>query len=67
EGNRLWLASATYDVGPVLAVTVITHRVRVFNPTLSGLEVEPVPSCGCTVADTDKRGLSPLLGLFLTV
>ena len=67
EGSRLWLAGATYDAGLVLAGTVITHRVWVFNPTLSGLEVEPMPSCGCTVADTGKRDLSPLSGFFLTV
>ncbi len=67
EGSRLWLIGATYDVGQVRAGTVITHRVWVFNPTMQALEVEPVPSCGCMVADTGKRGLSPLSGFFLTV
>ncbi|MEM2592472.1 MAG: hypothetical protein QXI60_07795 [Thermofilaceae archaeon] len=67
EGNHLWLMGATYDAGQVRAGTLITHRVWVFNPMLRALEVEPVPSCGCMVADTGKRGLSPLSGFFLTV
>lgn len=67
EGSRLWLIGATYDAGQVRAGMVITHRVWVFNPTMQALEVEPVPSCGCMVADTGKRGLSPLSGFYLTV
>ena len=62
EGNRLWLMGATYDAGAVIA-----HRVWVFNPTGSTLEVDVMPHCGCTVVEEPKRRMLPLTGFPLTV
>lgn len=67
EGQRLYLLGATYDAGRVAQGTVLEHRVWVFNPTLQGLVVDTVPSCGCTVVDGGRRALSPLSGFFVTV
>jgi hypothetical protein len=67
EGNRLWLMGVTCDAGVVPAGTVIAHRVWVFNPTGSALEVDVVPHCGCTVVEEPKRRMLPLSGFSLTV
>ena len=67
EGNRLWLMGATYDAGVVPAGAVIAHRVLVFNPTGSTLEVDVMPHCGCTVVEEPKRRMLPLTGFPLTV
>lgn len=67
EGRRLYLLGATYDAGRVAKGSVIQHRVWVFNPTLQGLEIDMLPSCGCTVVDGGSRPLSPLSGMVLTV
>ena len=67
EGNRLWLMGATYDAGVVPAGAVIAHRVWVFNPTGSTLEVDVLPHCGCTVVEEPKRRMLPLTGFPLTV
>ncbi|MCS7208959.1 MAG: DUF1573 domain-containing protein [Fimbriimonadales bacterium] len=67
EGRRLYLLGATHDAGRVMQGTAVEHRVWVFNPTLQGLEVDAIPSCGCTVVDGVQRQLSPLSGFVLTV
>lgn len=67
EGNRLWLAGATYDAGVVRAGSVLEHRVWVINPMAQTLQLDVVPHCGCTVVEEAKQELPPFWIVPLTV
>jgi hypothetical protein len=60
-GTRLWIAGATFDAGNLKPGAIVRHRAWVINPSLRSVEIEPVAGCGCTVIDSGRRTLPPLI------
>ncbi len=61
----LWPRDA--ELGRVKQGSTLTHSVRISNYTIRSVQIEPVPACGCTIAEGTPRMLGPFTSLALPI
>ena len=55
--HGVWIMGKRVDLGVLSAGEVVQTAVTVVNLSVSGLEMETLPSCGCTVAEEPRSAL----------